>query len=46
MSIDSCDHGDFIVVYEVTSRLISCPVCTMESDIADYEAEIKDLKEN
>lgn len=45
MSIDSCDHGDFVVVYEIKGR-ISCPVCEKDEEIDGLEEAIKNLKEN
>ena len=45
MAIDSCDHGDFIVVYEIQNRAYQCPVCELEKNIKGLESEIEDLKE-
>jgi peptidoglycan hydrolase CwlO-like protein len=43
MGIDSCDHGDFVVVYEMPENK-QCPVCELENDKTNNENEIKDLK--
>jgi hypothetical protein len=39
--IDSCDHGDYIVNYEVGKRDV-CPVCDL---VSDHEHAIQALKE-
>jgi len=45
MSISSCDHDDFIVVYD-SSRDIRCPVCELEDEIKSLVEEVEYLKEN
>lgn len=41
MSLNSCDHDGFIVVYE---NMI-CPVCTMELEIDELENTIQELED-
>ena len=47
MAIDSCDHGDFIVIYELPINK-TCPFCEMESEkdgeIEDLKSQIEDLE--
>jgi len=48
MSIDSCDHGDYIVVYEIGNRN-ECPVCVdgveQTTEIQELKAEVELLKD-
>lgn len=41
MAIDSCDHGEYIVNYEVAKRN-ACPVCKL---VSEHEAEVQSQKE-
>ena len=41
MPMDSCDHDDYIVVYEISYKIKKCPVCDLIEENGD---EIKDLK--
>lgn len=41
MAIDSDDHGDYVVVYEVGKQNV-CPVCEL---INEHESEVKVLKD-
>ncbi len=40
MSIDSCDHGDYIVAYEVGKQNV-CPVCSLISEHESTEQSLK-----
>jgi len=43
--IQSCDHGDAIVVYEtVRIKPVSCPMCEAENEIGELQKEILGLK--
>ena len=42
MSIDNCDHGDYIVVYEVL-RKNQCPVCTLTEELEEATERITAL---
>ena len=45
MAIYSCDHGDFIVIYELKSGPSGqCPVCKMEKQIGEVETELSILE--
>jgi hypothetical protein len=49
MAIDSCDHGDFIVVYDFAGKINKCPVCAMEDEhketCDDLQQQIDELSE-
>ncbi len=44
MAIQSCDHGDFIVVYDVGTGKISCPVCETDQELEDANIRIEELE--
>lgn len=44
MAIDSCDHGDYVVVYEFVN-IKQCPVCTMQEELEDAARQIEELKD-
>ena len=44
MAISSCDHTDFIVVYDVSSGNIKCPVCTIQQELEDANSRIEELE--
>jgi predicted nucleic acid-binding Zn-ribbon protein len=51
MSIDSCDHGAYVVVYEVTNKTV-CPVCEsleekneLEQQITNAQSDIENLED-
>jgi FtsZ-binding cell division protein ZapB len=39
MAIDSCDHGDFVVAYEVV-RTNKCPVCELIEENKDLKQQV------
>ena len=43
MATDSCDHREYIVVYD-TQMSIGCPVCDLEQEIKDLTQQVKDLE--
>ena len=45
MTIESCDHSYFIVVYERPSRSSGCPFCELREKLLAAEDEIKTLRE-
>ena len=45
MGINSCDHGDYVVVYDMPINK-GCPICKMESDHEDEVADLKSQIEN
>lgn len=44
MANRSCDHGDYIVVYNTDKRSIHCPVCELEQEKEDLEGQLEDLQ--
>jgi len=44
MAISSCDHGDYIVVYDTGKGNIHCPVCELEQEKEDLEGQLEDLQ--
>jgi len=44
MSLDSCDHNNFIVIYDV-AKDFTCPVCDLEDEIKSLEEKIEILEE-
>lgn len=52
MAIDSCDHSDYIVVYDKQERInVGCPACELIFEVAKAKmeaehlsAEVDDLK--
>ncbi len=46
MAIESCDHGDYIVVYDMgIGKKTACPVCDMVDELNDALRTIKDLND-
>lgn len=43
MSIDSCDHCDYIVVYEFT-KMHQCPVCEVIREKEEAEQQVVNLQ--
>ncbi len=47
MGIDSCYHGDFVVVYDAPyGKDITCPVCRLEKELDETNSQIKEQQEN
>lgn len=43
MAIDTCDHNDYIVVYD-TQKIVGCPVCELIRENEDLTAQVEDLE--
>ncbi len=45
MAIISCEHEDYIVVYDTgIGRKATCPVCAMEKELNEAKQEIETLE--
>lgn len=45
MAINSCDHGDYIVVYDQgIGRKTTCPVCEIEQELESAKQNIEVLE--
>lgn len=45
MAIDSCNHGEFIVCFDIAKGSVKCPVCDMDENIRDLEQQVETANE-